>query len=231
MHLNVDARDRKSIAVLISTGCLPLEGRFDDVLRRCGGQKRSAVGVARVAVDRGLCSISLGIQQPRCARKRFRSVFRHAKKPRHSRAGLAFVIRCWETSHTGPMESEAERSICRADSALRDRVVGAVAEGGEKKVVDIWGRGVRRGRAQMRGENSVGFDSRYSAAISSARKSAPRTHPLRGPLPPGVPWGGVYFRITLSANAFRNAHVEHYMHRSSLAYRGPFAVHRSIRVR
>ena len=136
------------------------------------------------------------------------------EKAPHSRAGLAFVIRCWETSHTGPMESEAKRSICRADSALRDRVVGAVAEGGEKKVVDIWGRGVRRERAQMSGENSVGFRTDIRRRFRALGKA------LLGPIPSGGhsprrSLGGVYFRITLSANAFRNAHVERYMHRST----------------
>lgn len=230
MHLNVDARDRKSIAVLISTGCLPLEGRSTTFSGAAVIRNGPLWGGARVGVDRGLCSISPGIQQPRCARKRFTSAFRHAKKPRHSRAGLAFVIRCWETPHTGPMESEAERSICRADSAPRDRVVGAVAEGGEKKLVDVWGRGVRRERAQIRGENSVGFRTDIRRRFRALGKA------LLGPIPSGA----TPPRRSLGGSVLQNyAQRQRISQRPcrtlyaplDLAYRGPFTVHRPIRVR
>lgn len=230
MHLNVDARDRKSIAVLISTGCLPLEGRSTTFSGAVVIRNGPLWGAAHVAVDRGLCSISPGIQQPRCARKRFTSAFRHAKKPRHSRAGLAFVIRCWETSHTGPMESEAERSICRADSAPETALSGQ------------WPKAARRRWSTSGGEGYAGD------ALRCAVKTASASEPIfggdfersekRSPDPP--PPGATPPRRSLGGSVLQNyAQRQRISQRPcrtlcaplDLAYRGPFAVHRSIRVR
>ena len=141
-------------------------------------------------------------------------MFRHAKKPRTVVRGLRLLsdigrrrtqVR-WNPKRSGRYDALTARSV--------------IALSGQ------WPKAARRRWSTSGGEGYAGNTLRCAVKTASdsepifggdfersEKRSSDPSPP--GPLPPGVPWGGVYFRITLSANAFRNAHVERYMHRST----------------
>lgn len=189
MHLNVDARDRKSIPLFISTGCLRPErfiGRVSAAELRPESRSRDMCAAMRLpifAVARGhrvtvLCArvIRSGCQQDE------RGAFRRGGE------GL------WDLgdmgSHMDPVTARWGRCArvlaARPESAFRQRRVRVSPQGANEELAR-WGvKNPLRYAVKMAPDSAPLFDDGFERS-----KWRFPHHPLRGPLPPAFLGGSV----------------------------------------
>ena len=208
MHLNVDARDRKSISLFISTGCLRLERSMGRVsqrswvrkvvrgicARQCAGQFSQCLGGRSVTalcarVIRGGCQL---VQQGRVLARRRGPMGRRGY-------GQAY----------GPSQSEMERARRHACCTPYRCVLATARQRepiGANWVLVRWGtENALRCAVKMAPDSEPEFGDGFERS----KKRFPPPPPSGGHSPRRS-LGGVYFRITLSANAIRNALVKRY---------------------